>query len=602
MAALGDEVLFASTDTGFGPGLWKTDGTAGGTKWVSSLAGEINVAAYGFKVAAGKLFLVKTDFADHVLWQSDGTAAGTTALGRFRAAWAGDGAATAGGTFYFTGNDGPVGILNYELWKTDGTPQGTVLVADLAGGNGAAPRNITPLGEQVIFAADSTGGANGTGMPDTVWRSDGTAAGTVRLTDPSITPALMFGRPEYLDGQMGTYAGKVFFGATGGAAGGAALWATDGTPAGTLPLAPLPAGFSGPDQFATAAGLLFFRASDAQGRSWLWRTDGTAAGTVPVRQFPTPPGHPLEFAAVLGGTLYFSADGGGGIGRELWRSDGTAAGTFAVTDIYPGPVGSHPDQFTAADGALYFTAIDPEHGRELWKYTPDPDPPAVTGAWVAGTPWSSAFLDRLAVDAPGSTARGMSLPLDNAATRTAAPLPWSNLDRITLRFDRPATVAQADLRIRGATGVEYPTAEFSYDPAAATATWTLQRPIDRADRVELQLAQRVAGAGGGGWSSRLDVLPGDVNRSGAVLADDFSEVKRRFFATAADAGASGYSVFHDVNGSGAILADDFSEVKRRFFQRPPPPAAPADDVPGFATLAIAAPADDKARITAQVLD
>ena len=69
----------------------------------------------------------------------------------------------------------------------------------------------------------------------------------------------------------------------------------------------------------------------------------------------------------------------------------------------------------------------------------------------------------------------------------------------------------------------------------------------------------------------MNVLAGDVNRSGAVLADGVSDVKRRFFSTAAGggAGASGYSAFADVNGSGSVLADDFSEVKRRFFQTLP---------------------------------
>ena len=36
-----------------------------------------------------------------------------------------------------------------------------------------------------------------------------------------------------------------------------------------------------------------------------------------------------------------------------------------------------------------------------------------------------------------------------------------------------------------------------------------------------------------------------------------------------------HSIYRDVNGSGAILADDFSEVKKRFFTRLPAGSPPA---------------------------
>ena len=83
------------------------------------------------------------------------------------------------------------------------------------------------------------------------------------------------------------------------------------------------------------------------------------------------------------------------------------------------------------------------------------------------------------------------------------------------------------------------------------------------------------GAKGGDFDFQINVLAGDVTRSNSVLADDFSEVKRKFFSstTAPGTGPSAYSVFHDVNGSANILADDFSEVKRRFFTTLPGAAA-----------------------------
>ena len=75
------------------------------------------------------------------------------------------------------------------------------------------------------------------------------------------------------------------------------------------------------------------------------------------------------------------------------------------------------------------------------------------------------------------------------------------------------------------------------------------------------------------------MLPGNVNRAGSVLADDFSAVKARFFRSTGNpgSGANAYTIFHDVDGSGAILADDFSGVKSRFFNTlpAPDPSSPA---------------------------
>jgi hypothetical protein len=48
----------------------------------------------------------------------------------------------------------------------------------------------------------------------------------------------------------------------------------------------------------------------------------------------------------------------------------------------------------------------------------------------------------------------------------------------------------------------------------------------------------------------MNVVAGDVNRGGAVLADDVSDVKRRFFsATSGPAsGSCGYSLFRTSTG------------------------------------------------------
>jgi ELWxxDGT repeat protein len=54
-------------------------------------------------------------------------------------------------------------------------------------------------------------------------------------------------------------------------------------------------------------------------------------------------------------------------GRELWTSDGTAAGTHLVQDIAPEAASSRPDALVAAGDHLFFTADDGLSGREPWS-------------------------------------------------------------------------------------------------------------------------------------------------------------------------------------------------------------------------------------------
>ena len=66
-----------------------------------------------------------------------------------------------GGTLFFAANDGTNG---YELWKSDGTAAGTVLVKDIYPGGYARhyssnPANLTNVGGTLFFSAND--GTNG---------------------------------------------------------------------------------------------------------------------------------------------------------------------------------------------------------------------------------------------------------------------------------------------------------------------------------------------------------------------------------------------------------------------------------------------------------
>jgi ELWxxDGT repeat protein len=274
---------------------------------------------------------------------------------------------------YFAANDGQNGV---ELWRTDGTTGGTFLVKDIdpfkvTFGNrtfafGSYPSYLTAFNGKLYFQA--TDRVHGTQL----WVSDGTTAGTQRVTD--INPGLYAGiNPRYLK----VFDGHLFFGA-GDGAGGSALWESDGTTGGTFPLQEInPAGGTStyPAALTVAGNTLFFTADDGTHGRELWVTDGTAAGTFLLKDI-NPGGDAFRsysfhntLMADVGGVLLFAA-ADGTHGQELWRSDGTTAGTTPVKDINPGAGDGITYTYfldsTVADGRLFFAANDGSHGSRLW--------------------------------------------------------------------------------------------------------------------------------------------------------------------------------------------------------------------------------------------
>ena len=83
-----------------------------------------------------------------------------------------------GNVIYFTADDGSTGR---ELWRSDGTPNGTSQITDIVPGTGdASPGNLTAVGTTLFFTADD--GIVGKEL----WKSDGTPAGTMRVADINI--------------------------------------------------------------------------------------------------------------------------------------------------------------------------------------------------------------------------------------------------------------------------------------------------------------------------------------------------------------------------------------------------------------------------------
>lgn len=153
--------------------------------------------------------------------------------------------------------------------------------------------------------------------------------------------------------------GTLFFHATSSAAGDE-LWKSDGTAAGTILVKDIQPGTAGssPSNMANVNGTLFFRANDGTNGFELWKSDGTTAGTVLVKDIRVGAADALA-SDVFGrtftnvnGTLYFTANDTAS-GYELWKSDGTSAGTVQVKDIRSGSSGSVPQFLTNVSGTVF---------------------------------------------------------------------------------------------------------------------------------------------------------------------------------------------------------------------------------------------------------
>lgn len=268
-----------------------------------------------------------------------------------------------------------------QLWISNGTAAGTRLLKTLANPQEYAFPTFRATLNNLLFFTIASG---------SLWRTDGTTAGTFPLTDPG---------PDLFQQFYGA-AGKIYM--ISNVPGHSEIWTSDGTRAGTYRITTIQevgdAALVYPDFYFTTrdftSGQELWKYSIASesvnmvtplqpgtqpGSNYLvsifpfgeflffesggklWRTDGTSSGTIPLQALFN------AFRMMTAGNqLYFVASTTAS-GNELWVTDGTPSGTHPVFDLYRGPYSSNPSDPVFFNHALYFAATASGYGRELFR-------------------------------------------------------------------------------------------------------------------------------------------------------------------------------------------------------------------------------------------
>lgn len=258
-------------------------------------------------------------------------------------------ATTFNGCSYFVVENGTYGE---EIWKTDGTQQGTMLLKDINPGiTGSQPTNFKKVGNKLFFFARTLEHGK------ELWVTEGTTASTKMVKDIDIGTGNIF---PYSVTNLGD--SLLIFNIYYEEFDNMVFWVSNGTFEGTNLVAgndlssivyPVVNSYGLP----IYNNLLYFTAFDGTDFS-LFSTNGKSINLVKNNV------HATEFA-VLNNRLYFSNNYyNGESNNTIWVSDGTEEGTKKLLNTNELNIFSnrklHPSQ-----NSLFFMAMDNTYGAEV---------------------------------------------------------------------------------------------------------------------------------------------------------------------------------------------------------------------------------------------
>ncbi|NJO65832.1 MAG: hypothetical protein HC836_49510 [Richelia sp. RM2_1_2] len=321
------KVSYDTVVTNTGTQLWKNDGNGNRTQ-VSDINfnGIYNLTSFK-DTAYFSTVSSNQNQAAVELWKSDGTQAGTVKVATFSETFADYGPNVLYGdlaigitsigilndTVYLAVNSGAKGA---RLWKSNGTPDSTVLVKDMEPDSQTVNvpiKNITNINGSIYFE-----------FRNEVWKSDGTELGTQKFEDLTYlsTPFISEETRNLIDVN-----GTLYFTVNGNE-----VWKSDGTEAGTSLVDTLP--LQEAKYFTNVNGNIYFFSENIIDESGnLWKFDTSSEELSLIKNIDN---GDVEEAGVVNGTFYFtqevdsSGDSNFSDTTELWQSDGTEAGTFKV--------------------------------------------------------------------------------------------------------------------------------------------------------------------------------------------------------------------------------------------------------------------------------